>query len=89
MTGADFRAALKRLGLTQKEVARRLAVNEDTLTARCRDVEVPALYRYALLGLEAEHLKPVLDQLSENIGRIAEQNPTVPDSTIDTSELVR
>lgn len=75
MTGAEFRATLKRLGLTQKEAARRLGVNEDTLTARCRDVEVPALYRYALLGLQAEFLKPMLDQLSESIGRIATENP--------------
>lgn len=89
MTGADFRATLKRLGLTQREVARRLGVNEDTLTARCRDVEVPALYRYALLGLEAEHLKPVLDQLSENIGRIAEQNRAETDNALDVSERFR
>ena len=45
MTGAEFRPTLKRLGLTQKEAARRLGVNEDTLTARCRDTKVPALYR--------------------------------------------
>lgn len=72
MTGAEFRTTLKRLGLTQKEAARRLGVNEDTLTARCRDTEVPALYQYALLGLEAEDLKPMLDKLSENIGRISD-----------------
>lgn len=75
MTGPEFRAILKRLGLTQKEAARRLGVNEDTLTARCREADVPALYRYALLGLEAEHLKPALDQISESIGRIACSNP--------------
>lgn len=76
MTGAEFRAALKRLGLTQKEVARRLGVNQDTLTARCRDVVVPPLYRYALLGLEAEAFKPVLDHLSNRIEQIAAANPT-------------
>lgn len=86
MTGSEFRAALKRFGLTQKEAARRLGVNEDTLTARCRDNEVPALYRYALLGLEAEHLKPALDQLSESIGWIAYKNPANTDISFDKSD---
>lgn len=70
MTGQKFRATLKRLGLTQKEAARRLGVTEDTLTARCKDAEVPALYRYALLGLEAESFKSVLDQLTNSIEQI-------------------
>lgn len=83
MTGAEFRSILKSLGLTQKEAARRLGVNQDTLTARCRDTEVPALYRYALLGLEAEALKPVLDRLSEHIGQIIEENPAKSDNTLD------
>lgn len=69
MTGAEFRGVLKRLGLSQKEAARRLGVTEDTLTTRCREVEVSPLYQYALLGLEAEQLKPMLDLLSSRIAQ--------------------
>ena len=67
MSGSEFRASQKRLGLTQKEAARRLELNEDTLTARCKDAVIPALYQYALLGLEMECFKPALDQLSSSI----------------------
>lgn len=91
MTGSEFREAIKRLGLTQKDVANRLGVNQDTITARCRDAELPPLYRYALLGLQAEALKPVLDNLSLAIGSIAakEQNQSFlhPEKTLELPDL--
>jgi transcriptional regulator with XRE-family HTH domain len=70
MTGSQFKAILKQCGLTQKEAARLLGVNEDTITTRCQDVAVPALYRYALLGLVAERFRNQINSLSETIGLV-------------------
>lgn len=54
MTGQEFATKIKSLGLKKAEVASRLGVDPDTVTARCKDAVVPALYEYALRGLAAE-----------------------------------
>lgn len=60
MTGEEFEKQIKAIGLKKSEVAKKLGVDPDTVTARCKDIEVPSLYAYAIVGLSA---KPILDQL--------------------------
>lgn len=62
MTGQTFAAQIKALGLKKAEVAKILGIDPDTVTARCKDAVVPALYEYALRGLAAEK---VFGQINE------------------------
>lgn len=54
MTGKEFEAGMKRLGMGQSDLARALGVHRQTIAAKCAAAEVEALYRAAMLGLLAE-----------------------------------
>ncbi len=54
MTGQEFEAGMVRLGMGQGDLARVLGVHRNTIANRCEDVEVPPLYRIAMLGLLTE-----------------------------------
>lgn len=54
MTGQEFEAAMKRLGLTQTRLAEILGCDRGTIAARCKAAEVDTQYRYIMLGMLAE-----------------------------------
>lgn len=54
MTGQEFRAAIKRLGLTQTSLAKLLRCDRGTIIARCNMETVDVQHRYIMLGLLAE-----------------------------------
>jgi len=54
MTGADFEAGMRRLGLSQAALARALGVHRNTIADRCKMPEVDPLFRAAMIGLLAE-----------------------------------
>lgn len=54
MTGLEFEAGMKRLGLTQTKMAEMLGCDRGTIAARCRAELVDPAYRYIMLGMLAE-----------------------------------
>lgn len=54
MTGSEYRALIHSLGITQKEAALRMGIDQNTLIARCKENEVPVLYAFALQWLALE-----------------------------------
>lgn len=54
MTGADFEAAIKKAGYSQRRFAELLGVDRRTIAARCQAEEVDPLFTYAILGVLAE-----------------------------------
>lgn len=54
MTGSEFEAGMRRLGLSQSGLAEKLGVHRDTIAARCKAAVVDESYRYIMLGLLAE-----------------------------------
>lgn len=67
MTGEEFEMQIKAIGLKKSDVARKLGIDPDTVTARCRDHDVPAIYAYALIGLSMEQLADPIRKLSRFI----------------------
>lgn len=72
MTGTEFESWIKKIGLKKSDVAKLLGVDPDTITARCKDIEVPKLYAYALLGIASESQLKSLNELSDILGIINE-----------------
>lgn len=70
MTGQEFENWIKHIGLKKSDVAKRLGVDPDTITARCKDEKIPQLYAYALMGLAAENKIESLQEFTEIIGII-------------------
>lgn len=54
MTGDEFEAGMKRLGLSQTRMAELLGCDRGTIAARCKATVVDAPYRYIMLGMLAE-----------------------------------
>lgn len=54
MTGQEFEAGMKCLGLTQTRMAEILRCDRGTIAARCKMEEVDPQYRYIILGMLAE-----------------------------------
>lgn len=54
MTGEEFEAGMRRLGLTQTRMADLLNCNRATISARCRAEVVETQWRYIMLGMLAE-----------------------------------
>jgi len=54
MTGKEFEAGMKRLGMSQAELARTLGIHRQTIAAKCIAAEVEPLYRAAMIGLLSE-----------------------------------
>lgn len=71
MTGQEFEAGMKRLGLGQSELARTLGVHRQTIAAKCAAAEVEPLYRAAMLGLLAEKAAGLLVVAVEQSDAIA------------------
>lgn len=64
MTGEEFEKQIRSIGLKKSDVAKRLGIDPDTVTARCRDAVVPKLYMYALIGLSIEAISEPLRVLA-------------------------
>lgn len=54
MTGQEFEAGMKRLGLSQTKMAEILGCDRGTIAARCKAEQVDVAYRYIMLGMLAE-----------------------------------
>lgn len=54
MTGKQLKAKLCLLGLTQKQLSELLQVSNKTINTVCNAPRVPALYQYAIKGIEAD-----------------------------------
>lgn len=54
MTGAEFKGALKRAGLSQTKFAELMGVHRNRIIARCKSAEVEPYWTYALIGLIAQ-----------------------------------
>lgn len=54
MTGTEFEAGMKRLGLSQTRMAEILGCDRGTIAARCKADQVDTQYRYIMLGMLAE-----------------------------------
>jgi hypothetical protein len=72
MTGQSFDAQIKALDLKKAEVAKILGIDPDTVTARCKDAEVPALYEFAIKGLAAERVFEQIRQIFPSVCQIEE-----------------
>ncbi|ACT52097.1 hypothetical protein [Methylovorus glucosotrophus] len=70
MTGLEFETWIKRIGLKKLDVAKKLGVDPDTITAKCKGDQVPGLYAYALLGLASEKRLQDINELTEILGII-------------------
>lgn len=71
MTGQEFEAGMKRLGMGQSDLARALGVHRQTIAAKCVAVEVEPLYRAAMLGLLAEKAAGMLVVAVEQTDKMA------------------
>lgn len=71
MTGSEFEAGMKRLGMGQSDLARALGVHRQTIATKCTAVEVELLYRAAMLGLLAEEAAGLLVAAVEQTDKIA------------------
>ncbi|MDP1573068.1 MAG: hypothetical protein Q8M09_08085 [Pseudomonadota bacterium] len=60
MTGTEFEAGMRRLGLSQAALARTLGVHRNTIAERCKADEVDPLFRAAMIGLLAEEAAALL-----------------------------
>lgn len=54
MTGKEFEAGMKHLGLSQTRMAEILRCDRGTIAARCKAALVDESYRYIMLGMLAE-----------------------------------
>lgn len=54
MTGQEFEAGMKHLGLSQTKMAELLGVDRGTIAARCKADVVDEPYRYIMLGMLSE-----------------------------------
>ncbi len=79
MTGQEFEAWIKRLGLTKARAAIELGVNKDTITACCQAEAVKRSYALALMGFAAMKGLSELRELSESIGEINTNTPKKDD----------
>lgn len=60
MTGKEFEAGMKRLGLSQTRMADILSCDRGTIAARCKAEVVDEPYRYIMLGMLAEQAASAL-----------------------------
>lgn len=67
MTGKEFEAWLKRLGLTKARAAVEIGVNVDTITAICRTDEVKRYYSLSLMAVATRLRMSELQEISDCI----------------------
>lgn len=77
MTGEEFEKQIKTIGLKKSDVARKLGVDPDTITARCKDKVVPSLYVFALIGISAIEMFEPMNRLNSLLGDV--ENPQQSD----------
>lgn len=63
MTGIEFEAGMRRLGLSQAALARALGVHRNTIAYRCKAAEVDPLFHAAMIGLLTEAAAGILCQV--------------------------
>lgn len=60
MTGKEFAAGMKHLGLSQSRMAEILGCDRGTIAARCKADVVDESYRYIMLGMLTEQAASAL-----------------------------